>query len=164
MSLTETAAGKCLIAVRIRGMPRAHPEIKTTLKLLKLLKKHNAMIFYETPSIKGMLEKVKDLITWGEATEESIYLLLSKRGKTINGEKLTDEKVKEKFGFNSIKDLAKAIFNGEVSLKKLHELNLPFRLNSPSKGFKGSIKKPFKIGGELGYRGKEINNLIARMV
>ncbi|MBS7655360.1 50S ribosomal protein L30 [Candidatus Bathyarchaeota archaeon] len=156
--------GKCLIVVRIRGMPRACPEAKTTLKLLKLSKKHNAMIFHETSSIKGMLEKVKDLITWGEADEQSIYLLLIKRGKTITGEKLTDEKVKEKFGFNSIKDLAKAIFNGEISLKKLRYLNLPFKLNSPSKGFKGSIKKPFKLKGELGYRGREINKLIARMV
>jgi len=163
MSAAKTEAGKCLIAVRIRGMPRAHPEIKTTLKLLKLLRKHNAMIFHETPSIKGMLEKVKDVVTWGEATEDSIYLLLSKRGKTIDGEKLTDENVK-KFGFNSIRDLAKAVFNGEISLKKLNKINLPFRLNSPSKGFRGSIKKPFKIGGELGYRGEEINKLIARMV
>ncbi|MBS7658239.1 MAG: 50S ribosomal protein L30 [Candidatus Bathyarchaeia archaeon] len=163
MNSIKTETGKCLIAVRIRGMPRAHPEVKTTLKLLKLFRKHNAMIFHETPSIKGMLEKVKDLITWGEATEESIYLLLSKRGKTIDGEKLTDENVK-KLGFNSIKELAKAIFNGEISLKKLRKLNLPFKLNSPSKGFKKSIKKPFKIGGELGYRGEEINELVARMV
>jgi large subunit ribosomal protein L30 len=163
MSSTKTETGKCLIVVRVRGMPRAHPEAKTTLKLLKLLKKHNAMIFHETSSIKGMLEKVKDLVTWGEATEDSIYLLLSKRGKTIDGEKLTDENVK-KLGFNSIKELAKAIFNGEISIKKLRNLNLPFKLNSPSKGFKGTIKKPFKIGGELGYRGEEINKLVAKMV
>jgi large subunit ribosomal protein L30 len=159
----SSKTGKCLIAIRIRGMPKTRPEVKTTLKLLKLPKKHNAMIFHENPSVKGMLNKVKDLITWGEASEESIYLLLSKRGKAKTGEKLTDEKVKE-FGFNSIKELAKAIFNGEASIKKLHFLNLPFKLNSPSKGFKGSIKKPFKLEGELGYRREEINKLIVRMV
>lgn len=158
--------GRCLVAIRLRGMPRADPDVKFTLKLLRLPRKHSAMIFHEAPSINGMLKKVKDLITWGEATEESIYLLLSKRGRTVGDLKLTDEVVRRKFGYSSIKELAKAIFNGEISIRKLWKMNLklPFRLSPPSKGFKGSIKTQFKIGGELGYRGEKINELLARMV
>lgn len=40
-----------------------------------------------------------------------------------------------------------------------------FRLNSPRKGFeRKGIKKPFSIGGALGYRGSKINDLIKRMI
>ncbi|MEM2203989.1 MAG: 50S ribosomal protein L30, partial [Sulfolobales archaeon] len=39
-----------------------------------------------------------------------------------------------------------------------------FRLHPPSGGFKGSIKKPYGNGGELGYRGQDINDLIRRMI
>lgn len=40
-----------------------------------------------------------------------------------------------------------------------------FRLNSPKKGYaKKGIKKPFTMGGALGYRGDEINDLIKRML
>jgi len=38
-----------------------------------------------------------------------------------------------------------------------------FRLNPPKKGYK-SIKKSYKEGGALGYRGEKINNLIQRMI
>ncbi|HID17145.1 TPA: 50S ribosomal protein L30, partial [Candidatus Bathyarchaeota archaeon] len=107
--MASAKLGKCLIAIRLRGMPRANPDTKFTLRLLRLPKKHNAMILHETPSINGMLKKVKDLITWGEATEESIYLLLSKRGRTIGNLRLTDEVVKREFGYSSIKELAKAV-------------------------------------------------------
>jgi large subunit ribosomal protein L30 len=37
-------------------------------------------------------------------------------------------------------------------------------LHPPTKGFKGKIKKSYSAGGELGYRGEKINELIKRMV
>jgi len=39
-----------------------------------------------------------------------------------------------------------------------------FRLHPPRGGFKGSIRKPYGAGGELGYRGAAINELIRRML
>ena len=40
-----------------------------------------------------------------------------------------------------------------------------FRLQPPIKGFeRKGIKKPFSIGGALGYRGEKINELIKRMI
>jgi len=38
-----------------------------------------------------------------------------------------------------------------------------FRLNPPKKGYEG-IKRSFVNKGALGYRGKEINKLIERMI
>jgi len=39
-----------------------------------------------------------------------------------------------------------------------------FRLRPPKKGFKGKVKRSFAAGGEAGYRGEEINELLKRMV
>ena len=40
-----------------------------------------------------------------------------------------------------------------------------FRLHPPRKGFeRKGIKRPFTVGGALGYRGKKINELIKRML
>ena len=64
---------------------------------------------------------------------------------------------------------------GEISeevLKKLLEKKKPqkqtekkiiFRLPNPKKGFK-SIKKGFNQGGDLGYRGDKINELLERII
>ena len=40
-----------------------------------------------------------------------------------------------------------------------------FRLQPPRKGFeRKGIKKPFSVGGALGYRGEKISDLIKRMM
>ena len=39
---------------------------------------------------------------------------------------------------------------------------MPIRMHPPRKGYRG-IKQSYKAGGDLGYRGKEINSLIKRM-
>ncbi len=40
-----------------------------------------------------------------------------------------------------------------------------YRLNSPRKGFeRKGIKRPYSVGGALGYRAEKINDLIKRMV
>jgi len=49
-------------------------------------------------------------------------------------------------------------------LKDLPGVKPVFRLHPPRKGFKGSIKKSYRAGGEAGYRGEAINDLIRRMV
>jgi len=158
-------SNKCIVVVRIRGISGVPEDIEYTLNSLRLRRKYNATIFNNRPEIEGMLKKAKDMITWGEANEKTIELLLTKRAK-VNGKKLTDEFIKEKLGVPSIKDLAKAIINSEVPLEKLWELgiNKVFRLHPPKGGFKNSIKRQYKNYGELGYRGEAINKLIEKMV
>ncbi|MEM1642354.1 MAG: 50S ribosomal protein L30, partial [Desulfurococcaceae archaeon] len=94
---------------------------------------------------------------------------LYKRGKIAGNKPLTDEYVDThlaKLGINGgIPALADAILEGRVMLHKLNNLIKPvFRLHPPRKGFKGSTKRPYDQGGELGYRGSAINELIKRML
>ena len=158
--------GKCLVAIRIRGTAGVRSEFENTLVSLRLKKKFRAAILYDRVETTGMLAKIKDLVTWGEARKETLRLLLKERAQTIGGEKLKNSFVKQKFGLATIDRLASAIDKGEIPLEKLWKkgINPNFKLHPPKGGFKGKTKLAFKQGGELGYRGEAIHDLIARMV
>jgi large subunit ribosomal protein L30 len=70
----------------------------------------------------------------------------------------------QKAGYKSIDDLAEAIVSCKVQFQKLPDVQPLFRLHPPSKGYKGKTKKGFKAGGEAGYRGEAINELVKRMI
>lgn len=58
---------------------------------------------------------------------------------------------------------------GEINKENLAKLSKKgsekiFRLHPPRHGFRGGIKKSFSSGGNLGYMGKAINELLARML
>ena len=60
--------------------------------------------------------------------------------------------------------LAEAIVNVEVDFSSLPDVKPVFRLSPPSKGYKGKTKKSYVAGGEAGYRGEAINDLLKRMI
>jgi large subunit ribosomal protein L30 len=92
-----------------------------------------------------------------------VALMLQKRGRLVGNKKLSDEYA-QKLGYKSLNELAEAVATCKVEHQKLPDINPLFRLHPPSKGFKGKTKKNFRAGGEAGYRGEAINNLIKRMV
>ena len=151
------------MAVRIRGMSDISQEIKDTLTMLRLTRNCHATLLDNRPSYNGMLRKSKDCLTWGEVSQENIGLLLKKRGRLVGDKKLTDDYAKE-LGYASLDALAEAIFNVDVDFSSLPEVKPVFRLRPPKKGFKGKVKRSFVSGGELGYRGEAINDLLKRMV
>ncbi|MEM3108186.1 MAG: 50S ribosomal protein L30 [Candidatus Bathyarchaeia archaeon] len=158
---------RCLVAVRLRGTARVYPELQKTLDSLRLRSKYNAVLLHETPSIKGMLQRAKDHVTWGEADADTILQLLRLRGRTTGNHRIDDGYVKEKFpGYGSIEELAAAIASGEVPLERLWraEIKPVFRLHPPKGGFKKTIRRPYGSGGELGYRGPDIKGLIKKMI
>ena len=162
----KTKKGKCLVAIRLRGTAGVESEFEKTLSSLRLTKRFRAAILYDRPEIAGMLAKVKDLVTWGEGSKDTLSLLLKERARTTGGGKLTNSFVKRKFGLTTIDRLASAIDKGEIPLGRLWKegLNPNFKLHPPKGGFKGKTKLAFKQGGELGYRGEAIHDLVARMV
>ena len=154
---------KCLAVVRVRGTVNVRREIEDTLKMLHLTRNCHATLIDDRPSYLGMLQKVQNHVTWGEVSKEIIALLLKKRGSLVGGGKITDEYAK-KIGFESVDDLAEAIYNLQVEFNKLPGIKPVFRLHPPRKGYKGSIKKSYKSGGVTGYRGEAINDLLERMI
>ncbi len=151
------------MAVRIRGVSDISQEVKDTLSMLRLTRNCHATLVDDRPAYNGMLRKSKDYLTWGEVSQENIALLLKKRGRVVGDKKLTDEYAKE-LGYKSLDSLAEAIFKVEVECSSLPKVKPVFRLRPPKKGFKGKIKRSYSAGGELGYRGDAINDLLKRMV
>ncbi len=155
------------IIIRIRGTADVRPEVKSTLSMLRLRQKFAASLYSSNlPGINGMLRTIENWATWGEIELDSLEELLRKRGRLLGDKPITDDWVKEKLNLPGIKELAENLLNEEIMYHKLEHIGVKpfFRLHPPKGGFKGSIKKHYKAGGELGYRGKAINNLVRKMI
>ena len=153
---------KCFAVVKVRGTISAQREARETLELLRLDKTNNAVLIDNRPSYMGMLYRVQNYVTWGEVPKETVAMLLKERGRFAGGAKITDESV-EKLGYKSIDALAEAIADCKAEYHKLPNVQPLFKLHPPKKGYKGKTKKSYATGGEAGYRGEAINDLIKRM-
>ena len=69
-----------IAVVRVRGQVRLHGTVRQTFKQLNLNRKNNCIIVDEKS--RGMINKVKDYVTWGEISDEVVALLKNKKGKT----------------------------------------------------------------------------------
>jgi large subunit ribosomal protein L30 len=161
--VTEAKERKCICAVRVRGAIRGSREARETLQMLHLTRNNYAVLIDDSQSFLGMLKQAQNFITWGEPTEEIVRTLINKKGKLVGNKRLTDE-YSRTMGFESRQKFAEAIFNCSIQYWKLANVQPVFKLHPPSKGFRGKIKKSYSMGGELGYRGEKINDLLERMV
>lgn len=150
------------LVIRVRGTTGVIQNIADTLDMLRLNRISHAVIVDETPSYKGMLQKAKDYITWGEITPEVLTEIIAKRGRVVGGAPVTDDYVAENSDYKSIEELANALINSEV---KLADLNIKpvFRFHPPRKGYE-NIRLSVEEGGSLGYRGTDIEELAKRML
>ncbi len=140
---------KMLAAIRIRGMVGVDVNINKTLEMLRLNRKNVCVVMKDTPSIRGMLNKVKDYITWGEIDEETYKSLVEKRGEEYKG-LLESKNIKYSDKYK------------EVDGKKIKPY---FRLSPPKGGFeRKGIKTSYIRGGALGYRKEKMKELIMRMI
>lgn len=158
-----TEERKCLAVIRVRGISDISREIKETLQMLHLTRNCHATLIDDRPSYLGMLRKARNCLVWGEVSEESIKLLLEKRGRLIGNKKLTGEYA-QKTGNETLIALAKSIHELKVEYGSLPDIKPVFRLHPPKKGFRGKVKRSYSAGGVTGYRGEAINDLIERMI
>ena len=147
--------------VRVRGTVNVKSKISKTLKFLRLHRPNHCIIVPENDSYKGMLNIVKDYVTWGEITPASVEMSAKDRIHLEGGNVVSTAELKS-LGFKNVKDFAKQISEGKVHLNNMRKIKPVIRLHPPIKGYEGN-KRSYKEGGSLGYRGEEINNLIGRM-
>lgn len=148
------------VIVRIRGGVNTRPEIKDTLDMLRMNRVNHCVVVKEDEHFRGMIQKVKDYVAWGKVDDDTLALLLEKRGRLSGNVRLSDQIVKENTAYGSIKEFAKALNAGNASLKDLG-LKPVFRLHPPRKGFK-TTKKTAQEGGVLGFH-TAIGDLITKM-
>lgn len=149
--------------IRIRGHAKFKRDIEDTMCMLHLHRPNHCIILQESDSTRGMLNKVKDFVTWGEIEKDTLVKLLTERGKLVGDMPLSNEWLSTSTSFKTIDELASALLDGKVNFTKLEGMKHILRLPPPVKGFEGT-KRHFTVGGALGYRGKEINELIGRML
>ena len=151
------------VVVRVRGTVNINSEIKDTMKMLRLNRVNHCVIIPNTKIYLGMLQKVKDYVTWGEIAPEMLAKMLIHRGRLVGDKKISDKYLKSNSDFKSIMSFAKALSSGETRYSDLKDIKPVIRLHPPRQGYEG-IKRSFQVGGALGYRGDKINALIDRMI
>lgn len=142
---------------------RGSREARETLDMLHLSRNNYAVLVDNSPSFLGMLKAAQSFVTWGEASKETVSALIKEKGRLEGNKRLTDEYL-QAAGYKSLEDLAEAVQTCRTRYWKLPQIQQVFRLHPPTKGFKGKVKKSYVSGGELGYRGEAVNELIQRML
>ncbi len=146
------------MVVRVRGSIHAKHEIDETLRFLHLTRPNHATVVPEEASFRGMLTRVQGYVTWGEADPETVGLLLAARGRTPGGQPLASGA-----GAAGAEAAELTSVVAREGLLKSPGVRPLFRLRAPKGGWR-STKKPFTLGGALGYRGRAINDLVKRML
>lgn len=165
---------KVVFVVRIRGINGVDPKSRKILQLLRLRQIHNGVFIKMSSASAKMLQIVEPYITYGAPTLKSVRALLYKRGfAKVGGASnqkqripITDNSIIEKalgrYNIVCLEDLVHEIFTCGPNFKAANNFLWPFKLSSPLGGFT-DIATHFIEGGERGGRGKDINNLIAKM-
>ncbi len=152
------------LVIRVRSDRGVTKKIRDTMSMLNLTRVNHAVLIPKTAPYEGMLQKVKDYVTWGEVGEDTIVSLIKERGRMSGDKPVTDSTVKSSSDHSNIQSLSKAIASGDATTKDVQGMKPVFRLHPPrgSKGW-GGIKRAYSVGGALGFRGEVISELAERM-
>lgn len=160
----QSGARKRIAVVRVRGRVHVRSDIADTMKLMNLNSANHCVIIDNRPQYEGMIKKIKDYVAFGEVKSEVMEKLLLDKGRLDKDERLTEEYVKEKTK-KTVKDFVSDFMDFKAELKDIDGIKPVFRLHPPRGGHeRKGIKKPYSVGGVLGYRGDKINNLLEDMV
>ncbi len=142
--------------IRLRSSVGTSHDKNDTLRMLGIKGVNSCVLVSE--ELKDTVLNVRDSVTYGEIDKETLAALLKKRLRLKAGKRIEELKP---IGYDSFEKLAEDLIAGKVKLKDLN-VEKTFRLTPPSKGLK-SVKQHYPKG-DLGYRGKEINKLLSRMI
>ncbi len=146
--------------VRLRGEVNLRPEVKDTLEMLRIHRVNHCVVVAEDSHYRGMIQKVKDYVAWGKIDDDTLALILERRGRLSGNRRLTDQFLREKTSYRTFKELASAVNSGSASLKDLG-IKPIFRLHPARKGLR-TTKKTAQQGGDMGFR-QDLADLIKRM-
>jgi large subunit ribosomal protein L30 len=138
--------------VLVRGTIGTRPEVRETLKRLNLTRKNSVVFVEDTPQTRGMIHIVKDYVTFGAVSDETVKAVIEARAETpaMRASRVPGREARPASGRQG------TVLGSTVKL--------PIRLSPPRKGFeRGGIKKPFSQGGALAER-TNMDELLMRMV
>ena len=136
------------IVVRARSDVKVERSIRETMGYMNLTRVNHAVIIPDNPQYRGMLQKAKDYITWGQADAAMVERMLSERGRMVGDAPLTDAIVAEHTDYATIADFAKAITAGEANVKDVPGLKRVFRLHPPEGRKVGAASSAVSLSAE----------------
>ncbi|MFA5452709.1 MAG: 50S ribosomal protein L30 [Candidatus Methanomethylophilaceae archaeon] len=149
--------------IRVRGQPDVNRDVEYTMDILGLTRVNHCVVIPDNDVMKGMLQKIKDYVTYGEINEQTLADMIRVRGRLAGDVEISDEYLAKNSDFKNVDEMAKAIIEDNYRMRDVEGAKIVFRLHPPIKGYEGN-KRSYKNGGALGYRGEAINDLIARML
>ncbi|KAF1845175.1 60s ribosomal protein-like protein l7 [Cucurbitaria berberidis CBS 394.84] len=169
-SLFVPAENRLVFVVRIKGINKIDPKKRKTLQLLRLLQINNGIFIRLTKATLEMLKIVEPFVAYGYPNLKTVRELIYKRGYAkVNKQRIpitTNDIIEgslEKFGISSVEDLIHEIYTVGPNFKQASNFLWPFKLSSPTGGFRTRKFKHFIEGGDLGNREEFINQLVRQM-
>lgn len=172
--VNEKLLNKTIFVLRIKDTEGVTPLIKETLSKLRLAKK-NIGVFLKYDRRKAhMLKIVENFVTYGVLSDKNVRDLITKRGQALSFNEntnkydtmaITDNIIIDKqlgqYNIICLEDLVHEVITCGRHFGRVTKFLLPFLL----KGMRYSrSKRPFKKGGDCGWRGKKINFLIEELI
>lgn len=166
----KPSSGKILFAIRLQSLTKISAKSQKVLKVLRLRMIGTGVFLQDTEKISKLLRLVEPFITWGEVSAEQISDLIHKRGFAkvdknrlpLTNNKLIADNLGEK-DIICLEDIVHEISSGGENFVDACKFLWPFKLHIPSGRYKKKAAH-FSAGGEYGYRGAEINQLITEMM
>ncbi|KAL1123059.1 hypothetical protein AAG570_002147, partial [Ranatra chinensis] len=161
---------KLAFVIRIRGVNQVSPKVRKVLQLFRLKQINNGVFIKLNKATINMLRICEPYVTWGYPNLKSVRELIYKRGfAKLRGQRIpitSNEVVEKKLGKHNIicmEDLIHEIFTVGPKFKFASNFIWPFKLNTPTGGWRKKTNH-YVEGGDFGCREDKINALLRRMV
>merc|ERR1711945_11834 len=151
------AEPKLAFVMRIRGINQVSPKVKKVLQLFRLRQINNGVFIKLNKATTNMLRICEPYITWGSPNLKSVRELIYKRGHDMIEQSLG------KFGIICVEDIIHEIFTVGPNFKYASNFLWPFKLNTPTGGWRKKTNH-FVEGGDFGCREYKINDLPKKMI
>ncbi|KAJ1522172.1 hypothetical protein ONE63_002482 [Megalurothrips usitatus] len=156
--------------IRIRGINKVAPKVRKVLQLFRLRQINNGVFVKLNKATVNMLRICEPYVAWGYPNLKSVRELIYKRGYAkiknqripITSNELIEKTLKSK-DIICVEDLVHEIFTVGKNFKYASNFLWPFKLNTPTGGWRRK-NNHYVDGGDFGNREGKINNLLRRMV
>lgn len=164
------AEPKVAFVIRIRGINKVAPKVRKVLQLFRLRQINNGTFIKLNKATKNMLRIAEPYIAYGYPTLKTVRHLIYKRGFVKHRHSripITDNFVIERklrgLNLQCVEDMVFHIYTGGACFRKVNNFLWPFKLNTPTGGWRKK-NNHFVEGGDFGNREDKINELVQRMV
>ena len=157
--------------IRIRGINKVAPKVRKVLQLFRLRQINNGAFIKLNKATINMLRIAEPYITWGYPNLKSVRELIYKRGFVkhqrqripITDNFVIERKMRKAHNIQCVEDMVHEIFTVGPHFKYASNFLWPFKLNTPTGGWRKRANH-YVEGGDFGNREDKINKLLRKMI